>query len=309
MARGYKATCPECDGHNLYVTPDNGVEHCFNCGYTKGARNESVGQLLKVSENLAGIRQYYRQCAAYYHACLTPEARAYLHTRGITDRIIDANQIGYCPAGPHPLYTDSIARDAGIATNGGSSVLASRIIFPYISPDGEVTDLRGRSLDPEAEVRYKGPYGRAAFRGADEWPYVPQGQRPPTGATVVITEGEIKALVCQQIGVSAVALPGINTWRWRLRSLYQQQTRVIMFDSQADRAVAENVYAAVDTLAQRLGECNILFLPLSGSKMDVDTYILTKGPKMFMSLLGYSLPYTNWAVLMRRHGYVPRSSS
>ena len=306
MSRGYKTTCPECRGHNLYVTPDNGVEHCFNCGYTKGTRKESPEQLMAVSENLETIRSYYTKLAAYYHACLTPKARDYLHSRGISDRSISENLIGYCPSGAHSVYQEPIAREAGIAGSGNASVLAGRVIFPYVV-NGQVVDLRGRSLDPDEETRYKGPYGRARFRGADEWPYMPVAtHRGENSLPVVVTEGEIKALLCAQSGIPAVSVPGINSWKWRLRSLYSTRQRVIVFDSQADKAVAEHVYAAVDSLASRMGECHVLFLPLKGKKMDVDTFILTKGAEEFKLLLSCSLPYTSWAIIMRRYGHVPR---
>lgn len=307
MPRGYKTTCPQCDGHNLYITPDNGLEHCFNCGYSKGVRKDNPEQLLKVSDQLDEIRFYYTRLADYYHACITKEVRDFFYSRGLNDQTIVANRLGYCPPGPHALYQDPVAREAGIAGSQSTSVLAGRAIFPYNSPRRQVVDLRGRSLDPAEELRYKGPYGRAHYRGADEYPYIPA--HPPiekTSDPVVITEGEIKALLCTQEGVPAMALPGINSWKWRLRGCYPGLTRVIIFDSQADRAVAENVYSAVDTLAMRMGECNVLFLPLSGAKMDVDTFILTKGIDTFKLLLKHSLPYANWAILMRRFGHVPR---
>ncbi len=305
MSRGYKTDCPACGGHNLYVTPDNGVEYCFNCGYSKGNRSSDNQTVLMVSERLEEIRDYYQRLAAYYHACITPEVRNYLHRRGLTDEIIQQNQLGYCPAGVHPIYEDSVAREAGVATSGGASVLAGRVIFPYRA-GGQTVDLRGRALSPEEEVKYKGPYGRAPYRGADEWPYLPEQVLQTTQETVVVTEGELKALVCAAHGIPAMALPGINSWKWRMRSLFAAKRRVIVFDSQKEAAVAEQVYSAVDSLAFRLTESHVLFLPLHGDKTDVDGFILTNGPESFRMWLDYSLPYERWATLMRRNSYVPR---
>jgi hypothetical protein len=82
---------------------------------------------------------------------------------------------------------------------------------------------------------------------------------------------------------------------------------VVIFDSQKQASVRESVYQAVDKLAQKLHDVCVASLPLGKEdKMDLDTYLLTKGPDEFRLVLDKALPYNEWAKLLRRP-YVLRS--
>jgi hypothetical protein len=120
------------------------------------------------------------------------------------------------------------------------------------------------------------------------------------GNSFLVTEGEVKAIVATQHGFPAVGLPGINSWKWRTRELAGESVTIV-FDSQQDPAINEAVYQAVDKLATRLNGCKVVTLPLMGnSKMDLDTFILTRGFQEFKLILDKALPYTTWAQLLRR---------
>ena len=303
MGRGYKSECPSCGGDNLYVTPDNGMAYCFNCEYRstpeKAEQYDSERGLPFQGEpaDLLEIREVYTEVANYYHACLTPQARAYAHKRGITDESIQRLRIGYCPStqafdrGRSDMFLKS-----GLMTSGGTPTLADRLTFPYLDPlTLGVVDIRGRSMI-NAEPKYKGPFGTTSSRGAGEWPYNAEDLKYDH----LITEGEIKTIVASQFGFKAVGLPGIAVWRWRLRSM-AKGTQTVVFDSQAQSSVRESVYQAVDKLAQRLPNLRIATLPLGKqNKMDLDTYLLTKGPAEFTLILSKALPYNEWAQLLRR---------
>jgi DNA primase len=299
MPSGHKETCPECGGHNLYVTPHNGLKYCFNCGYRNG-RSQNSAAFTRNPETIQEIRDYYDKCVNYYASCMSSEAYVYLRSRGITDTTIKQRRIGFCPDTHHSLYDLPIAKTAGIST-GRNSVLHGRIIFPYLTPTGQVVDLRGRALAGDV-VKYKGPFGSAFTRGADEWPY---GSETVSGSFLV-TEGEIKAIVATQHGFPAVGLPGINTWKWRTRELAEQPITIV-FDSQKDTTVSEAVYQAVDKLASRLNECKVATLPLMGkTKMDLDEFVLTSGLHELKLVLDKALPYETWAQLLRRPSHAAR---
>lgn len=309
MSRGYKAICQKCGGHNLYVTPDNGIEYCFNCGYSNAQRDDALSTyvpLFRTPEYLIELRDFYKRVAAYYHSCVTPNVRAYLYKRGITDAHIKKYGIGYAPDSAHSLYKEEIANMSGIVSRSGNGVLRGRITFPYIDPyNGSVTDIRGRDYDsPEPDVKYKGPFGSAVSRGADEWPYnAPLGYK---GDTILITEGEIKSIVASDY-IHTVGMPGINSWRYRLRSMLSENQRaVIVFDSQADAAVQTAVHKAIDKLASRLHSVYVATLPLTGKKTDLDEFVLTKGGESLKLIVDKALPYETWAKLQRRENYVSR---
>lgn len=303
MSRGYKADCPECGGHNLYVTPDNGVEYCFNCGYRRSPEHQPAAHIptFKVNPYIQDIRHYYTKLGAYYHACVTPAVREYLNARGITDTLIQHYGIGYCPASTNTMYEEAIGKIAGISTSNGKSVLAGRIIFPYFNPlNNMVCDLRGRAFDAtDSDVKYKGPYNTASSRGADEWPY--DAAWCLSADPLVVTEGEIKSLVATSAGVPTVGLPGMGMWRWRIKPAVDTERRiVVVFDAQRSPAVHESVMQAIDRIAQKLPNVYVGTLPLWGNKTDVDEFILTRGVQEFKMIVNSALPYTTWANLQRR---------
>lgn len=302
MARGYKAACPQCGGDNLYVTPDNGMTYCFNCEYRSSPESENrylenAGLPFQNDEGaLAEIRALYTAQAQYYHSCMTREARAYANSRGITDESIQKFKLGYCPETLSLATVPDIYFRAGLLNGQQRYTLAGRLTFPYVDPTtSQIVDIRGRSLD-NSEPKYKGPFGTTGSRGAGEWPFNSQSLK----GDHIITEGEIKSIIAEQLGFRTVGLPGIATWRWRLRSMAKGRQTVV-FDSQAKTATRESVYAAIDKLAQRIPNLHIATLPLGKeTKMDLDTYLLTKGAAEFKLILDKALPYNEWATLLRR---------
>lgn len=302
MASGHKENCPECGGHNLYVTPHNGLAYCFNCGYRNG-RSQGGNAFTSNPEVIEEIRDFYGKCVSYYVSCLSGAALTYLRERGISDSVIQQRRIGFCPDTHHSLYDLPIAKTAGISS-GRNSVLHGRIIFPYIAPTtGAIVDMRGRALDDES-VKYKGPFGSAYVRGADEWPYGAE----ISADSFLLTEGEIKAIVATQHGFPTIGLPGINTWKWRVRELSAKSVTVV-FDSQRSSTVNEAVYQAIDKLASKLESCKVATLPLMGrEKMDLDEFVLTKGLHELKLVLDKALPYETWAKLLRRPSNAARRS-
>lgn len=303
MGRGYKTECPQCGGDNLYVTPDNGMAYCFNCEYRSSPEQADRTQderglpFQGSGEDLEAIRRVYTDAANYYHACLTPQARAYANDRGITDESIKKFKIGYCPeVQNYDRQLHDVYVRAGLITTSGKPTLAERLTFPYLDPTtSQIVDIRGRSMDG-ADPKYKGPFGTTSSRGAGEWPFNSEDLK----GDHLITEGEIKTIVASQLGFKSVGLPGIAVWRWRLRSMARGRQTVV-FDSQLQANTRESVYTAIDKLSQKLPNLHIATLPLGKhNKMDLDTYLLTKGATEFKLILDKALPYNEWANLLRR---------
>src|SRR5688572_6790200 len=191
----YKTECSSCGGHNFYVTEHNGLGYCFNCGYCE-LQGEHKRAPKTRSPNLDEIRHFYKRMAEYYHAALDGKALQYVYSRGFTDTTIQHFKIVYIPRDTSLLYRNSIAKEAGLADYYGGAFLAERISFPYINKDGIVTDIRGRDITGEDELKYKSPHGSAYFRGAD-YPY---NFAAHNESTVILTEGEIKTSIAWQYG-------------------------------------------------------------------------------------------------------------
>lgn len=292
MARWEKETCPACGGNNFGITKDNGVSFCFNCGHWE--RDGHVQYKPRVrSEHIDEIRNFYAQASSYYHNALDGEARRFLIRRGFTDDTIERFQVGYCPIGKHPMYRSPIAQEAGLATNTQTGFLANRITFPYFFDNKTITDIRGRSIDPTDNVRYKSPYNDGFYRGAD---YVYNNHLVCDVDTLVITEGEIKADIATQFGFTTIALPGIMAKR---KFIQQQNQRVIiLFDSQ--RKSRREVATAIKRLAEDIRNPYVATLPLfAKDKQDIDSFILEYGTDSFRDVLVGALNYGEWNELQR----------
>jgi len=286
----YKTECPRCGGNDFYVTPANGVGYCFHCTYfERDGDKKSEDTSLECAVPV--IRALYKKLTEYYHSCITPEVRKYLHKRGYTDTMIEELKLGYIPDENRSDIDNTLGRDSGLYA-GGKAVLGNRISFPYIA-DNTIVDIRGRAMDTEDPIRYKSPLGSAHLRGAD-YPY----NYKDSQADHVITEGEIKAAIASQNGVACVAVPGIVSWRPKLSGV-QKQT--IVFDSTRNKSTREITYRAIDKLAHRLYNPHVAMLPLRGNdKMDIDSFIIAYGAGEFRTIINSALPYEDWAKIQRR---------
>lgn len=275
-----KIPCPQCGKGNFYVTEKLG--YCFNCTYTERFTQEVVARVR--SKHIPEIRKLYGELAQYYHSCLDTPQRQYLHERGMTDATIDALKIGYCPVGMSIYNKHPLAEEAGIGTFGAH--LADRIIFPYML-HGNVTDLRGRLWRGDG-AKYISLKNSSYFRGAD-FSYLVD----ITADDVIITEGEIKAILPYQYGMAAHALPGMNSYREPAIAATKRQ--IIIFDTQKDARLQRHVNQAVHNLAHRLDNPYVAFLPLRGKdKQDIDSYILDYGIEAFSIVAKNALEYKEW---------------
>jgi hypothetical protein len=277
--RGYKAVCPGCAGNDLWVTPENRSCYCWECGtayrITSGDQDTWMpAHSYAVKEfDTKAIRQVYNEAASYYHSCLSKEHEQFLKQRGITQEAINFFKIGFCPSGVMPMYLTETAKEAGIADGKGRPWLADRIVFPYIA-DGEITDLRGRTTTNE-DPKYKSLYHKSAQRGAlYPFNYDAALKKAQNSKTIIITEGEIKAVVADQYNFSIVALPGMLSYRPGLVS--QPGIRiVVVFDNSAYPDDRVRVDRAIARLSQHIPYFSVVTLPLLGEeKMDIDSYLV-----------------------------------
>lgn len=286
----YKTECPRCGGNDFYVTPSNGVGYCFHCTYfERDGDKKSEDTALECAVPV--IRSLYKKLTDYYHSCITPKVREYLHTRGYTDVMIEELKLGYIPDENRSDIDTTLGRDSGLYA-GGKAVLGNRISFPYLA-DNTVVDIRGRAMDKEDPIRYKSPLGSAHLRGAD-YPY----NYKDSQTDHIITEGEIKAAIASQHEIPCVAVPGIVSWRPKLSGVRKQ---TIVFDSTRNRSTREITYRAIDKLAHRLYNPHVAMLPLRGNdKMDIDSFIIAYGAEEFRTIINSALPYEDWAKIQRR---------
>ncbi len=297
-ARGWKSLCLDCGGHNLYYTSDNGLCHCFNCSVSYKVSGTVIKRDTK-PKDIDAIRAYYAELSHFYQGCIDKDIRNYLFKRGINDAAIDEYQIGFCPSSALSLYKHPIAVDAGIATTHGNPSLADRIVLPYLV-DMQVSDMRGRATKQDQDPKYKSLFGSSESRGAYylyNWERAVQKAREKK--FMIITEGEIKALVADIYGFPCVALPGMAAWRRGF--VPESDWRVItIFDATLDRSAQYLVDRALARIHDHIPTMSVGVLPLLGeAKQDLDSFLLHRkgGQDRLQRIVDTAVSYKEYARL------------
>lgn len=265
----------------------------------------------------AQYRQLYTAITLWAQANLldpaNPEPIAYLHQRGLHDTQIAQALLGVTRHDPTALCAMlqadypallPFAVAAGVLIHDQNGALrthpnlCSCLLFPYLA-NNEVVDLRTRSYPGKGYRSLAGGYGE---RGA----VFPFGWDSLDGAdTVLITEGEIKALLAQQayavgrLSAPTMAHPGLSYLRpeWGAQLLARGvRTVVLAYDSQP-RPVKDGLLQLApeeiwslrhgQTLAAAGLAVHVLRLPLGpgAAKADLDEFLLAHGTARLQHLL------------------------
>jgi hypothetical protein len=306
QSRGWKCVCPGCGGNDLWYTDDNGSAFCFECGVNYKVTDEEHSYEAKddgrVVFDVQRIRELYHSAHDFYTHSLTRDHKAYLHDRGMDDTAIETFKVGYCPTNRMPFYFEPIAKDAGLLDYKGDPALVNRVVFPYMAEDS-ITDLRGRVIETEVPApKYRGLRHRSISRGAIyPFNYARAMEFARDQKIVILTEGEIKAIIADMHGFPCVALPGMLAWKPGF--IVRPDVKVIIaFDSNRlveDRA---RVDKAIQRVSRRLLNSYVTVLPLLGeSKMDIDSFLLHSqgGYSRFKHLIDNAVPYEMYLRLRR----------
>jgi DNA primase len=158
----YGYNCPECDDGkkkgNLEVTLEKHLFHCWSCGANNGTHG-SLFKLIRTYGNKEHIKIYKifqpeefkikekKRKELKLPDCFTlikngnpnypvfKQALRYLRERGVTDKMIIDNNIGFCGTGTH----------------------ANRIIIPSYDDLGILNYYIARSWIPHTRAKYKNP--------------------------------------------------------------------------------------------------------------------------------------------------------
>lgn len=244
----YSSACPFCnDGEDRFrFWPEKGNFWCRRCE-AKGFVLESTQLQLdpellaewqakederKLQEAASQLEKLERLNASHdverYHDQLTPGARLWWHTKGVTDATIERYRLGYttnCPtAKGHESYT-----------------------IP-ITYRGRLYNIRHRLADGDNGNKY-----RPEMAGLPSAMFNADVLQDDLGfsSEVVLVEGEIKAMVLQQYGFDTVAIPGANTFKDKWISLFRTVTRPVYV------ALDPGVEVLAAGIWQQLGQAGI----------------------------------------------------
>jgi hypothetical protein len=252
--------------------------------------------------------------SANLHDSANPDALAYLQRRGLAPTTIREHLLGVTRRDPQALVEHlrddhptllPYAETAGVLITNPDGELQTHpnlcgcLVFPYLA-NSEVTDLRTRSFPGKG---YRSLAGGYESRGA----IFPFGWNmlDDTTDTVILTEGEIKALAANQaytagkLSAPALAHPGLSylrpEWSQQLRA-HGITTVILAYDSQP-RSMRDGhpTLAPEESWSLRHGAAlaaaglhvRVLRLPLrpGETKIDLDEFLLTHGTTRLQHLI------------------------
>lgn len=190
-----------------------------------------------------------------YHEALDETTLSYLAARGIGPDAASGYRLGLV-SDPDPAHYQ----------------FAGRLSIPFISPTGVVymrfrclgdhncADLEhGKYLGPQGDDTHL--YNVQALHDSEDW--------------VVVTEGELDALVSTEAGAPAVGVPGATNWKPFYYRLFDDYERVIVVGD-GDKAGRE----FVATLARNLP--NSIRRPMPDG-YDVNSFVLEHGADDYLA--------------------------
>ncbi len=276
--------CAVVDGYGNFALEDNILTgNCFVCGETGGfnkirkhfgdapikfANPEAKDDDLP-DDVLLGI---YNTASRFYYEQLSnaPAAYQYLREkRGLTNETIEKFRLGWAPAEgglvTHLVNAGHSVEDmirTGLVDKWGNDFFKDKITIPYLLM-GQTIQIRGKDM----KGKYLTPHGQSArLFNSDAGIY---------DDSIVLTEGEFDAMALDQLGFSAMGLPGVSSWQdsWGKHISEAKRVHICFDNDQAGRAGAEK-------LASKLGpRSRIVEIPdeNKGKKIDVSDWIVDYG--------------------------------
>jgi len=239
--------CPYCGGSSTSPYPlgihmSKGFASCWRCG---------GHSLLDVVQKLTGfgyreakaLLQDYgyqsapesRQSASGIRTCplpgepLTPPFRTYLEARGLDPDWI-ALEYGVLAAGPRTLWRGEDAHWDG-------QWFSNRLIIPIHDRQGRVVNFQGRSIEPDAKIRYKGAQ-------VDKVPvhhkHLLYGAHRSRADLLVVVEGVVDQW---KMGRGVVATFGTTLTVHQVREMARHRRTLFCFDSEPEAQARALRYA------------------------------------------------------------------
>ena len=311
------------------VSPSKQFYHCFGCGAhgsaitflmnhagmsfpdAVGSLASGVGMSVPQGNESPASRQravqrrqeqsahvkLLERAATYYKDQLkkSPEAIAYLKSRGLTGQVAAQYSLGWAPDARQGLaevftrYEDPLLVEAGLVIESEDGRrydrFRGRIMFPIRNLKGEIIGFGGRIIGAGEPKDLNSPETPVFSKGLElygAW----EGRQPiRTDGQVVVVEGYMDVVGLAQLGVgNAVATLGTATTPDHLRKLIRLTDRIV-FSFDGDTAGRRAAWRALQTALPLLRDdlsIRFLFLP---ANHDPDTYIREYGQAAFRSCL------------------------
>jgi len=278
--------CPECKHKSLSCSLTLGCYHCFHCHFKGRVHGSTPSEVYDDPVDLGLQKTLVRELLTSFS--LSDYDRKELWGRGIHH----PEKYGLKSTDLRPQrfllnYSNQQLIDSGLfveyerGVDVGGALSYGQIAIPYWSGNQiEGMKCRVSSLYDVGEGRrFSAPRG-SPF-GKLLWHY----GTPRPGQDLIVTEGELKAIVCLEHGFWACSIPGINYYEQlapQVSGLAQHAGRVfIILDSDAQYKTDNALQFSARYLARACGvrRAVAMFLPQNkeGEKMAVDDFLQQYG--------------------------------
>ena len=343
--RNYVGLCPfHTDAKPSFsVNPEKGLYHCFGCHesgnaitYLTRSQGMSYREALEylaqrtgvVLEYTAGDGQANRRTRdkkrqmlelngtvlTWYRERLTgpegAEARAYLHSRGITDTDVARFQIGCAPSGSALYeflmargYPLDIAEQVGVIARRTSGSMGDRfrqrLMFPIFNAASDVAGFSGRALTAEVQPKYMNSQESEVFKKGDLlFGLIQAREAIKKSGYALLVEGQIDALKLHCHGHNqAIAPLGTALTDSQCQILRRfTDTVILMYDG--DEAGRKATWKSMQILMRNGLYGKIVDLPQGE---DPDTLLANRGgPQLVEKLVKEALPFLEHALVILR---------
>lgn len=313
---------------SFYVSPDRGMYYCFSSSqggdmFTFVEKMEGVDfkGALKILAEKANVElvpedpkkrserdtKYHilEEATKFYVDELSKDksAKAYLKDRGVTEKTINAWQIGYAPGPPiggwrhvreHLLalgFNDSQLMSVGLVKSSGEGkapydTFRDRIMFPIRDVSGRVVAYSGRILNKDSDApKYVNSPETELFNKSEilfGYDKAKEGIRKLDFSLIV--EGQFDVVLAHQAGYNnTVAVSGTALTAHHVGLLQRLSNRVVLA-LDADRAGIAAVRRAADLMLSRGIDLKVAELPEGKDPAD----LVREGKEEFKKIIGQS---------------------
>ncbi|MEY3981914.1 MAG: hypothetical protein RLZZ281_783, partial [Pseudomonadota bacterium] len=248
------------------------------------------------------LREVLLEAAKFYVRRLkdSPEAIAYLKGRGLSGEIAAQYKLGYAPEGWQPLqavfgdYQNKDLVDAGLVIEGDGGKrydrFRHRIMFPILSPRGEVVGFGARTMTQEEPKYLNSPETPVFSKGHELYGVFEARARIREVKQVWVVEGYMDVVALAQHGLGhAVATLGTATTPSHLQALLRLSDHVVfMFDGDnAGRRAAARALETAMPFASEKNRIDFVFLP---AEHDPDSFVRERGAQALRDWVSKAKP-------------------
>lgn len=332
VGSNYATTCPF---HNekspsFMISPSKGIFHCYGCGiggdsikfvmeYEKLGFVEAIEKIADMldfrleydSKERVERTDTLEKIAAFYHTSLLDSAPmlAYLHKRGIDDRLIAQWNLGFCPSharhqafiNAQNLPTDELLKNGIIGKNEQYNQpfyprFGERIMFPIYSANGKVVGFGGRSIKEGALAKYlNSPQNPLFNKSRLLYGYHLAKQAIFASRQIIITEGYIDTIMLHKAGINnAVATLGTALTKEHIPLLNKGEPEIIL-SYDGDKAGINAAFRASSMLAPLSKKGGVVIFPDGADPADM---ILAGREQEVKKLFASPTPFIEFGLTM-----------